>query len=294
MSWGWGVSLGLAGLLPLGWLLRRQLHRSLAPERIPEQCSPGDLGLKFREVQIPTRNGKSLFAWFIPAVAQEKAPAVAVMHGWGGNAETMLPLASPLRQAGFAVLLFDARCHGRSDDDSFASMPRFAEDLEQAVDWLLRQPEVDPQRIALVGHSVGAGAALLAASRRNDIAAIASLAAFSHPAPMMRRWLATKGIPHLPFGWLILRYVESVIGHRFDDIAPIATIRKLSCPVLLVHGDADPTVPVEEARAIHAARSGEQVELRIVAGGHDDYGDLEREMPVLVNFLSKATIRKNS
>lgn len=287
--------LGLAGLVPLGWLLRRRLHRALAPERMPERRSPADLGLAFREVSIPTQNGKSLFGWFISAGEARQAPAVVVLHGWGGNAESMLPLAPPLQEAGFAILLIDARCHGRSDEDSFASMPRFAEDLERALDWLGHQPEVDPRRIALIGHSVGAAAALLAASRRDDIAAVASLAAFAHPEPMMRRWLAAKGIPHRPFGWLILRYVESVIGHRFDDIAPVATIRKLRCPVLLVHGDADATVPVAEARAIHAAaRSCEQVELRIVPGGHDDYDDMERELPNLVGFLSEAAARNTS
>ena len=49
----------------------------------------------------------------------------------------------------------------------------------------------------------------------------------------MRRWFCLRGIPQRPLGSLILRYVERVIGHRFDDIAPIATIRRLHCPVLL-------------------------------------------------------------
>jgi dipeptidyl aminopeptidase/acylaminoacyl peptidase len=84
----------------------------------------------------------------------------------------------------------------------------------------------------------------------------------------------------------MLRYVEWVIGHRFDDIAPVNTIRRVSCPTLLVHGAEDTTVPVNEAHAIHGARSGDHVQLKVVAGSHDDYADLDRELPVLVDFLT--------
>lgn len=280
------TGLGLAA--SLFWGFRHVVHRGLAPERIAAPHSPRDLGLGCDEVRIATANGKALFGWLLPAAGAGAAPAVAIVHGWGGNAGTMLPLARPLHDAGFAVLLFDARCHGRSDEDSFTSLPRFAEDLEHALDWLQRQPGTDPRRIALVGHSVGAGAALLVASRRADVAAVVSLAAFSHPRAMMRRWLAAKHIPYFPVGWAVLRYVEHVIGHRYDAIAPLTSVRKLRCPALLVHGAADATVPVAEARAIHAARSGDHVQLRIVAGSHDDFGDggdVTAEIDELVAFL---------
>ena len=170
------------------------------------------------------------------------------MHGWGGNAAMMLPLARPLHDAGFATLFVDARCHGASDDDSFASLPRFAEDVEHAFEWLAARADIDAGRIALIGHSVGAGAALLAASRRPDVAAVVSVAAFSHPAAMMRRWLATRRIPEWPVGRYILGYVQRTIGHRFDDIAPVTTIARVRCPVLLVHGADDDVVPLDDAR----------------------------------------------
>jgi len=279
----------LAGIAFIALLaaLRLAIHRSLAPERIVEARTPADVGLQqYGEVTIPTENGKSLFGWCVSANRQGRRPAIVAIHGWGGNAETLLPLVRPLHEAGFALLLIDARCHGKSDADSFASLPRFAEDIGHAIDWLKRQDDIDPQAIAVIGHSVGAAAALLAASRRKDIAAVVSIAAFTHPVAMMRRWLAAKGIPYRPAGWIMLRYVEWVIGHRFDDIAPINTIRRVRCPTLLVHGGEDATVPVSEAHAIHAARSDEHVQLKVVAGSHDDYADLDQELPVLVDFLA--------
>lgn len=280
--------LGLVVVTGLLAALRWAVHRSLAPERVVEGGTPADIGLHHQDVAIPTENGKILFGWFIAAQRAPGAPVVVLLHGWGGNAETLLPLARPLHEAGFATLFIDARCHGKSDDDSFASMPRFAEDLGHAIDWLKRRDDVDPQAIAAVGHSVGAAAALLAASRRSDLAAVVSIAAFSHPVAMMRRWFGFRGIPYVPLGWLMLRYVEWVIGHHFDDIAPINTIRLVRCPTLLVHGGDDITVPVAEAHAIHAARSGDQVRLQVVTGSHDDYADLDKEVPVLVDFLSSA------
>ncbi len=200
----------------------------------------------------------------------------------------MLPLAPALHAAGYTLLLIDARCHGHSDEDDFVSLPRFAEDASVAMQWLISQPGVDCSRVALIGHSVGAGAVLLAASRRTDIGAVVSLAAFSHPETIMRSFLAHKHVPFIPFGWMVLRYVEHVIGHRFDDIAPVNTIAQVHCPTLLIHGADDHTVPPTEAKRIYAGRSADHVKLRIIAGGHDDFGspdEVAEEVLVLVEFL---------
>jgi dipeptidyl aminopeptidase/acylaminoacyl peptidase len=274
--------LATVGLILIG--ANRLIRASLAAPRLTETGAP--TGLPWRQVRIPTVRGKTLFGWFIPAAAG--APALAVVHGWGGNAEMMLPLAAPLHAAGYALLLFDARSHGASDGDNFASLPRFAEDLERAVVWLQARPEVDPRRVGVIGHSVGAGAALLLATRRQDLLAAVSLAAFAHPARMMRRWLEFKRIPFWPFGAYILWYVQRVIGYRFDDIAPCHTIREVNCPVLLAHGTEDDMVPVSEAREIWAARRDERVRLLLMPGSHDDYGEIERHIGTVIAFLDNA------
>ena len=260
----------------------------LRAPRIREQDTPLRYGLPCREVSIPTNNGKQLFGWFIAASGDTAAPVVAILHGWGGNAEMMLPLAKPLHEAGYALLFFDARCHGRSDGDSFASLPRFAADLESALEWLQVQGDVDETRVGVVGHSVGAGAALLLAAQRHDLAAVVSLSAFAHPASMMRRWLKSRRIPFWPLGAYILFYVQLVIGYRFDDIAPLRTIGRVSCPVLLAHGTEDETVPMSEAQEIYANRADKQVHLLLVPGSHGEFGDLERYIGTMTEFLDKA------
>lgn len=282
----------VGSVVALNWGIRR----GLAAPRVVAETEPD--GLPFQTVRIPTNNGKQLFAWIIPAGASKLppgsnasgssgSPALILMHGWGGNAAAMLPLAGPLHAAGYTLLLLDARCHGRSDGDTFASLPRFAEDIEAAVSWLASQPGIDSQRLGLVGHSVGAGAALLAASRSPAIKAVISLAAFAHPAAMMRRWLQWKRIPYWPFGRYILAYVQKVIGYRFDQIAPCRTIASVTCPVLLVHGSEDRIVPLADAQQIYNARQNDRVELLVVPGSHDDYGDLRQPIAELLDFLKR-------
>ena len=281
MAWWW-LS---AALVAAGWpALNFAIRRGLTAPRIAETTDPG--ALPWHAVRLPTANEKHLFAWFIPAAPG--APALVVMHGWGGNAQMMLPLAAPLHAAGYSLLLIDARCHGRSDGDTIASLPRFAEDIEAALAWLRQQPGVDPAALGVIGHSVGAGAALLVATRQTELRALVSLAAFAHPAAMMRRWLATVHIPYWPLGAYILAYVQRVIGFRFAAIAPVNTIARVACPVLLVHGLEDATVPVAEARQIHAARAGDAVELLLIPGSHDDYGDIGLQIAGLRDFLDRA------
>jgi len=104
MAWWW-----LPALVAAGWpALNFAIRRGLTAQRIPETTDPG--ALPWHAVQLPTANEKHLFGWFIPAAPG--APALVVMHGWGGNAEMMLPLAAPLHAAGYSLLLVDARCHG--------------------------------------------------------------------------------------------------------------------------------------------------------------------------------------
>lgn len=110
----------------------------------------------------------------------------------------MLPLARPLHDAGFALLFFDARCHGRSDGDSFASLPRFAEDLTCAVNWLQARPRWMPAGSASSAIRLACGAALLMASKP-DRGGRGEPGRLRPPATMMRRWLQSMHIPTFPW-----------------------------------------------------------------------------------------------
>ena len=278
----------VTGTLALRSLAHALILRGLRAPRLAHQRTPTDVGLSAESIRLPTADGKTLFAWFVPLPGRTPAPAVVVMHGWGANASLMLPALAPLHAAGFAVLLLDARCHGQSDDAAFTSLPRFAEDIEAGLDWLRQQPAVDAQRLAIMGHSVGAGAALLTATRRPDVRAVISLSAFAHPREIMRSYLAEAHIPYPVLGWYVMRHVQAVIGARFDDIAPLASMARLRCPVLLVHGSDDEQVPFTDAQRLLAAGSAGQVQCLRVESGHDPSAALKAHLPTLVDFLQQA------
>lgn len=291
----WSAGLGLAALgllvfLGLVALALWWLRRSLTPARLcdppplqPGQCLPP-------QVRVPTERGRSLHAWWLPAPATPGlAPAAVLMHGWGGNGATLWPIAQALHAAGFAVLLPDARSHGLSDGDTFSSLPRFARDLAAGLDWVAQQPGIAPQRLCALGHSVGGAAALLCASQRPGLATVVSVSAFAHPEQVMRRWLSARHVPYWPLGWAVNRYVEHVIGHRFNDIAPVATVSRIACPVLLVHGLQDDVVPPDCAQQLVQRAAPGRVRLLAVPGTHDRFDDEAALLKEVAQALRQAT-----
>jgi pimeloyl-ACP methyl ester carboxylesterase len=261
------------------------VHVGFKAPRVVETGDPADHGMKFRQVSVPIRRGKSLFGWYLTASDAPDAPSVVVLHGWGANAEIMLPVAQPLYDVGMNVLLIDARNHGQSPWDGYSAMPKFAEDAGAAVDWLYAN--TGTTKVALLGHSVGAAAVLLEASRRDDIAAVISIASFAHPEWLMQRWL--QGL-RMPSGLikLVLRYIEVLIGFKFDDISPIQTIKGVTGPVLLVHGDADKAVPVSDFEAIKASMVGKDQSLLIEGAHHGSIDKIEEHGHEMVSFLRAA------
>lgn len=283
------------GLLGVRHLAHLAILRGLRAPRITHALQAADLGAAVDRacaVRIPGPGGPGLFGWLVmPPEGNGRAvgapvPAVLALHGWGGNAAMMQPVVPPLNAAGFAVLLVDARCHGLSDGETFTSMPRFAEDIAAGLAWLRRQPGIDADRLALIGHSVGAAATLLHASEHRDVRAVISLSSFAHPREVMRRFMAGKRVPYPVLGWYVMRHVQRVIGTGFDAIAPQRTIALARCPVLLVHGLQDATVPFDDARRLQAASAGAR--LLPVAGDHDLSEALAPHAKELVGFLTSA------
>lgn len=260
------------------------VHLGFRAPRMREVGSPGDAGLPFDEVSIPTVRRRQLFGWLLPVPNATRT--LVILHGWGGNAEQMLPMAAPFHEAGFNVLLIDARNHGGSDADTFSSLPRFAEDLGMAIGWIKQHHPEKTGCVAVLGHSVGAGAALFEASRNPDIAAVISVSAFAHPAEVTAASVRHLHLPRPVIG-LIVRYVEWLIGHRFDTIAPLNTVSRITCPVLLVHGTADQVVPVEDARRIYARCGASTARLLEIDGaGHDSTDRIEEHVGELLEFLN--------
>ena len=287
------VAAAVAGVWGLRLLAHAAILRGLRAPRVPHTQALTHHGIAANAVQTVRMAGprnKQLSGWLVSpsGVHPHPVPAVLVMHGWGANASLMGAVAAPLHAAGFAVLLLDARCHGSSDGEPFTSLPRFAEDIAAGLAWLRTQPGIDAHRLALLGHSVGAGACLLHASQHpQEVCAVVSLSAFAHPTEVMRRLLADNRVPYPVIGWYVLRHVQRVIGTTFDAIAPVHTIARVQCPVLLVHGNHDATVPVSDAQRLRAAAPG-HAQLLLIDGDHDLRKALDSHGQELVDFLHAA------
>ncbi len=237
--------------------------------RVPSRRTPADLGVSFREVRFPTASGRALYGWWIPGGADGPRPVVVLVHGWGRNAERMLPYVPMLHPLGVHLLAFDARHHGLSDEDGYSSMLKVSEDVRAAVDFALAQEGVDPGRVAVLGLSIGGAGTIHASAHDRRIRAVATAGAFADPRDAMvppGRWgfLLTPALP------LSFRFIEWRIGARFAAIAPEVVIARAAARFLIVHGDADAVVPVAHAHRL-ARAAGERAELWIMSGrGHSD------------------------
>lgn len=95
----------------------------------------------------------------------ERSPAVVVAHGFSGSAQIMDPLARGLMRSGLTVVTFDFPGHGANAASLTASAAQresssdvLQKTLDAVLAWAADQPEVDPERVSLLGHSMGAGA----------------------------------------------------------------------------------------------------------------------------------------
>jgi dienelactone hydrolase len=114
--------------------------------------------------------------------AGARRPGVVVAHGFAGSARLMTQFGDSLAARGYVVVLLDFSGHGAnrkplpdsaaSTDSSTAALQR---DLDVAAAHLRQLPDVDPSRIALVGHSMGASAVTRYAVAHPEIAATVAL-----------------------------------------------------------------------------------------------------------------------
>ena len=104
----------------------------------------------------------------------------------------------------------------------------------------------------------------------------------------MRRYLESKSVPFVPLGWYALSYSQHITGYRFEDIAPEKRMAEIDCPVLIAHGLDDPTVPVDEARRLHAESRKETTRLLLVEGTHEDYEGLKQRVGEVLDFVADA------
>ena len=142
------------------WTLGQAVAASYAPRPELGGRTPADLELAYRDVTFPSSDGVDLAGWYVPT---RNGAAVALLHGAGSTRSDVLGQAAVLARHGYGVLLFDARGHGESAGRGMDFGWYGTADVSGAVDFLTRQPDVSPDRVGLVGLSMGGEEAIGAA-----------------------------------------------------------------------------------------------------------------------------------
>jgi len=240
-----GTLIATAAIVATAWAFARLWCR---PSRMVAVKDPGSLGLPYEFVRLRGQKGRFLHSWFIPARSRS---SVILVHGWSRNAAQLVHLVPFFHAQGISVLLFDARGHGQSDGDGPITILKFAEDIRSAVDYLVTRREVDPSRIGVLGHSIGASAAIIAAVGDGRIRALVSSSAFADPALLTRRVMAKLHLPRFPFFTIARWFIERWLGTGMDDVSPMRKVDKIAVPLLLIHGEGDRFVPPSDLRTLH-------------------------------------------
>ena len=229
---------------------------------------PENLPFDIEEVRIPLPDGRNLYGWWIST--DKQAPTIIFAHGWGRNARRMLPYLRKFCCQGFNLLAFDARGHGNSDPDKYSNLVKFAEDIRASIDYVENNQKSQNPDFYLVGLSIGGAGSIYAAAYDPRIKKVVTVGAFAHPASVMKKQFKDHHIPYFPMIWIMFRYLKIFQKLDLNRIAPEKHIARAKASFLLVHGEEDKTVPVEEGKRL-AAAAGSKAELWIVPHrGHSD------------------------
>jgi dipeptidyl aminopeptidase/acylaminoacyl peptidase len=157
---------------------------------------------------------------------------------------------------GIAALRFDFRGSGESEGD-FEQVTVSGEitDALAALEFLRKQPEIDHERIGLIGLSLGGCVAACAASRDGKVRALVLWAAVADLKGMRERMQPEVQELLEKQGWIDFGGWK-VSKNFYDDaekIDPLREVLRYEGAVLIVHGANDPVVPVDHAHRYHAA-----------------------------------------
>lgn len=221
--------------------------------------SPERLGLQYEDVYIKVDTDVTLHAWFLPAASKTKG-TIFFLHGNAENISTHIGSVYWLPEAGYNVFLLDYRGYGRSQGQ--ASLDYMLSDLDQAFAYVLKRADVDPERVVILGQSLGGALAVYFAAhsqQRDKIRALTIDSTFSSYQAIVQEKMDSIWLTW-PLQWL----PTLTIGREYDPVTAIADLPQ-SMPVLIMHGDQDPIVPPHHAEVLFAA-AREPKELWLLPG----------------------------
>lgn len=214
----------------------------------------------------------------VPVRAEGKIPAIILLHGLGGRKEDMAILSVALARRGYASLSLDIAGHGERPPIHGKSVEKFNRadlhlaagqtiaDLRRAVDFLVRRPEIDANRIGFVGASIGGIIGGVFAADEPRLRGIVLWSAGGDWGTL----LTTSQHPWAK-SYREGNATATQIENDLRDVDPAdALAQSLSFaprPLLLINGDKDTIVPAYCADKLFAAAKNPKKRI-ILPGGH--------------------------
>jgi len=230
-------------------------------DRDAQEDHPSNHALMFEDVEFPSRRGDVVLStWYLPG--EVSSPHLIFVHGIGSvrSGDNAVELAARMVELGYSVLMFDLRGHGSSEGGQVSGGYFERWDVLGAFDYLLDRG-VDPDRIGLMGFSMGAAISIMAAAEEPRITAVAADSPYADASDLIARESARK----TPFPeWLMPVFIpttklmaKKIYGIDIGSLVPEKSVAGLGYPVFVIHGTADDRIPWEHGqRVADAAEEG--------------------------------------
>ena len=230
--------------------------------------TPSDVNLEYEDVQVRTSDDLMIKGWFIPGWGSDVT--WLWFHGNGGNlGHRVGELEMAHHRIGANIFIFDYRGYGESE--GVPSEKGTYLDSRAAIEYLSSRPGVNSGRIVYIGHSLGAAVAIEAALTSPPMAMI-----LISPFASVRD-MASLTLPFPPAGWLLRNHYDN-----------ISRVRKLTMPLLVLHGDQDETVPIYQGRKLYEAANEPKKFHTLEGAAHNDTYQVggEQYWRAIESFLS--------
>jgi len=251
-----GLGLAYTVLLLLAWRFQDRLAFPAPRASLPD---PKRVGVENGErVELVSGDGTKLVGWYLAPGGTLRSPAPFPALLWFyGNGETVAaiwPVVREFQPPGTAVLVLDYPGYGGSGGRATEAALYAAADAAYTA--LAARPGVDPQRIYVYGRSLGSAVATYTAAHR-PVAGLIVESPFTNAAAMAKHHYG-----------LLPRFLLRL------SLDNVANVRRVHCPILLFHGDADRLVPTAMGMAVAAAAAGPVEVVLIHGAGHNDTYDI--------------------
>ena len=274
---------------PGAWFFYDKTARAIVNLGQARDLDPARLGTS-EVLQVQTRDGATIEAYLTAPPGGTPGPLIALPHGGPEVRDTASwdRQVQVLAAQGWWVLRPNFRGSG-GYGQGFAQQgwtrwgDRMQDDVEDAVAHAIAAKGLDASKVAIMGTSYGAYAALMGAVKRPDLykAAIGICGVYDLPDVLAweQRQDDTPGQPIYEF-WTKRIGDRSVMGPALEAGSPRRRAGEVTCPVILVHGVEDPVLPVIQSRRMRDAlrSAGKSVELiEVEDAGHADWEDTKEQ-----------------